>query len=182
MALGAALLAPAAHAGVVAFAATGSFQDGSTLSGFVTIDPTTGLIGTADLAISGRPVHFTTVELQTTWPPSGPFLTEFGFSNGQATDNLLTFLFPPVSLIGYNGGLLCGTSNDPSCFDGTLHYQSNFATKLPDNSIPANSFVSLISGSLTPSPEPSTVALCLAGLALAIIRGRGRETLCRLSR
>ncbi len=161
-------LAPA-HATVVPFTATGSFQDGATLSGFVTIDTATGLIGAADLAISGRPVHFTTIDLQRTFPLTGPLLTEFEFSNGQTTDNLLTFLLPPLSLIGYKGGILCGTINDPSCFDGTLHYQSNFATKLQNGGIPANSFVTMIDGSLAPSavPEPSTWALlCIAGLSM----------------
>ena len=166
--LSALALAPA-HATAIPFTATGSFQDGSTLSGFVTIDTATGLIGAADLAISGRPVHFTTIALQRTFPLVGPLLTEFEFANGQTTDNLLTFLLPPVSLIGYNGGLLCGTVNAPSCFDGTLHYQSNFATKLQNGGIPANTFVTMTEGSLTPSavPEPSTWALaCIAGISM----------------
>jgi hypothetical protein len=169
IALAVPFLSPLAHAGVVTFTAAGSFVNGSTLDGFVSIDTATGLISGADLAISGIAAHFTILNLQVTWPPAGPFLTEFQFSNAQASDNLLSFLFPPSSLVGFAGGILCGTSNDPSCFDGTLHYVSSFATKLPDNTIPGNSFVQLVSGSLTlaPVPEPSTIALFLTSLAIA---------------
>lgn len=164
------LLMPARAANVT-FTAAGSFIDGSSLSGTVTIDTATGLLGGADLAVTGIAAHFTQICFQGTWPPAGPFLAEFEFENGQATNNLLTFLFPPASVAGYGGGLLCGTSNDPSCFDGTLHYVSSFATKLPDNTIPADSFVQLSSGSLTaPTPEPSAAALWAAGLALLAVR------------
>jgi hypothetical protein len=159
------VMSPLAHASLVSFTASGNFTNGATLSGSVSIDTATGLIGSADLAISGNAAHFTTVTLQQTWPPASPFLTEFEFSNGQATDNLLTFLFPPSSLVGYTGGILCGTSNDPSCFDGTLHYVTNFATKMPDGTIPANSFVQLVSGDLTSAavPEPSSLFLLGTG-------------------
>lgn len=168
-ALAVAFFSPLTHAAVVAFSAVGTFENGSTLNGFVNIDTAIGLISSADLAISGNPAPFTVIDLQIPWPSAGSFLTEFQFSNGQASNNLLTLLFPPLSLVGYAGGILCGTSNDPSCFDGTLHYTSNFATKLPDNSVPGDSFVRLVSGSLsvTPVPEPSTWALSLTGLAIA---------------
>lgn len=171
-ALAAVFLSPLAHAAVVNFTAAGEFVNGSTLSGLVSIDTATGLISDADLAISGNPAHFTTVDIQLTWPPAAPFLTEFRLSNGQASDNLLTLLLPPLSLVGYSGGILCGASNDPSCFDGALHYTSNFATRLPDNTVPGSSFVQLVSGSLTPTPvpEPSTMMLFLAGSA--IVAGR----------
>jgi hypothetical protein len=130
IALAVGFLSPLAHAAVATFTAGGTFVNGSTLGGFVNIDTATGLISAADLAVSGNAAHFTNIDFQITWPTAGPFLTEFQFNNGQASDNLLTFLFPPVSLVGYAGGILCGTSNDPSCFDGTLHYLSNYVNEV----------------------------------------------------
>ena len=171
------LLAPAAaRADVVTFAVSGSFQDGSTLSGFVNINTTTGLFASADLSVSTIPVHFTSLETQRTFPLSGAILSEFMLSNGQSVNNQLTILFPPVSLAGYSGGLLCGTSNAPACFDGTLHYLSNYASELPDHTVPANTFVDVISGTLSPvaTPEPAPGALVL-GLGGVIIFERARR-------
>ena len=163
MAVAGAFLPSAARADFIKFAATGTFQDGSTLSGFVNIDTGTGLAGTADLAVSGIPAHFTTFDLQRTWPSSGPFMTEFEFANGQASNNLLTFLFPPVSLVGYSGGSLYGTSSNVGFF-------SNFATRLPDGTIPATSFVELDSGSLSPA-VPLPASMWGGGAILGLMAG-----------
>jgi hypothetical protein len=168
-----ALLAPVAHAGVVTFDASGTFQDGSVLSGTMLIDTAIGSITGGDLAVSGNAADFTSLELQRTWPPTSPFLTEVQFGNGRPTANSLTFLFPPVSLVGYTGGIICGISS--TCIDQAgLHYFSNISTF--DGQFFSN-FIDLDSGSLRPAgvPEPSTAVLSLAGLALAALRLRRRS-------
>jgi hypothetical protein len=168
-ALSGVLLIQTVRAGVVDFLASGTFQDGSVLSGTVTIDTTAGVVTAGDLAITGRAVHYTTLNLQRTWPPSSPFLYEVEFLNGQATDNDLTFLFPPVSLVGYSGGILCGIST--TCHDATLSYFSNLSTL--SGGFTSN-FIELDSGSLG-APEPSAGLLILPGLGLVMAGARRRR-------
>ena len=48
-----ALLSPLTHAAALNFTAAGNFVNGGTLSGLVSIDTTTGLIGGADLRFPG---------------------------------------------------------------------------------------------------------------------------------
>jgi hypothetical protein len=168
-----ALLASVVQAGVVTFDASGTFQDGSVLSGTLVIDTAIGSVTGGDLAVSGNAAHFTTFDLQRTWPPTSPFLTEVQFGNGQPTANALTFLFPPFSLVDYTGGILCGITS--TCIDQAgLHYLSNISTF--DGQFFFN-FIDLDSGSLRPAgvPEPSTAVLSLAGLALSALRLRRRS-------
>jgi hypothetical protein len=166
------LLLHSAYAAPVLFSATGVFQNGAVLSGVLTIDTATGSAVGADLAVSGIAAHFTTFVLQRTWPPSSPFLSETIFKNSQSTNNELIFLFPPVSLIGYTGGVLCGL-NPAVCQDQTLTYLSNFNTQ--DSNGFSTNFVDLNYGPLQATPEPSTWAMCLIGLAPAMLTIRTRR-------
>jgi hypothetical protein len=171
IALTAALLGPMAHASVVAFQASGTFQDGSVLSGTMMIDTAAGTVTAGNLAVSGNAAHFTTLDFQRTWPPSSPFLWEVQFDNGQSAANALTFLFPPVSLVGYTGGILCGINSICSDQAG-LHYLTNISTFSGGF---FTNFIDLNSGSLLASvPEPSTGAMSITALALAALALRRR--------
>lgn len=153
------------------FSASGTFENGTSLSGVITIDTATGLVVSGDLAVSGSPADFTAMELQRTWPPSSPFLSEVELGNGQATNNLLILLFPPVSLVGYSGGVLCGVS-PAVCQDATLTYRSNISTE--SNGFSSN-FIALTEGGLSPAraPEPAPGALALDAIALMVLCRRG---------
>jgi hypothetical protein len=166
-----------AHAGLITFLASGIFQDGSTLGGTILIDTTAGSVISGDLTITGHVADFTTFDFQRTWPLASPFLYETSFENGQLTGNNLIFLFPPVSLVGYSGGILCGITT--TCLDAAnMQYYSNFNTRSGGSS---TDFVELDHGSLVAAPEPSTAAMCLIVLFLVVLetgrRLRSREDL-----
>jgi len=137
------------------------------LSGNVDIDTTTGIATDADLAVTGIPVHFTSILLQRTWPTAGPgfspFLSEVIFRNGEVSgSNELILLFPPVSLIGYAGGILCGAST--VCQDSQLQYFSNL--NHVDSGGASTQFIDLVSGQLS-APEPATFSLFFGAITLA---------------
>ena len=157
------LFSATAYASSVVFDATGTFDNGNTLSGTLTIDTITGNPVSADLMVSGHSAAYTTLQFQGTWPQTSPFMTELSFGNGEATDNYLTFLFEPVSLVGYTGGPLCGT-NPAVCQDSTLIYRSSLATFSGGSVF---NFSDLVSGSLTSAsaPEPGGAALLSVGIA-----------------
>ena len=176
--LAASILLPAAVASPVEFLASGTFETGQTLSGEVTIDTATGAALSGDLKISGISSDFTLLDLQRTWPPSPdtPFMTELEFQNGLASNNLLTFLFQPDSLIGYPGGVLCGST--PAVCQGPadgqiLTFLSNYAT-LSGGFV--TDFHDLTSGSLTPAPEPATILMIVAPAAIVLFRRRRRRS------
>ena len=157
--LTAAVLTPAAGANSVVFTASGVFDNGDTLSGEVTIDTSTGTPLSADLMVSGHPDPYNVIVGQTTWPPATPFMTELNFFNGQPTDNYLTFLFEPASMVGYTGGLLCGVVT-ANCQGQGLIYRSSYATESGGF---VSNFVELNSGALA-APEPGTLLLFGSGL------------------
>ena len=160
------LLAAATYAAPLTFIATGTFHDGEALGGSVVIDTATGLALSADLTLSGSSSHFTTLLLQRTWPPSSPFLSELIFQNADLTNNQIVFLFPPVSLVGYTGGALCGLT--ANCQDSALTYFSNINTV---NNGASTNFIELEQGSLEPAqaPEPATCLTALSALGLSVI-------------
>lgn len=152
-----------ACAGIVVFNASGTFQDGSSLSGTLSIDTIAGAVVSGDLKISGNPADFTTLDAQNPFGSPAPFLYLVYFENGEPTNNWLGLGFPPASLSGYSGGVLCG--NIPACSHGVGNgYISSFATL--SGGILSN-FTDLDAGRLTATPEPATWLILLPGLALA---------------
>jgi hypothetical protein len=140
---------------IMQFNVSGTFEDGSVLTGTVMID-TTG----------GYPVGGS---VETTGPTSVGPLTSFGYSSDQPqffeiapqVGNGFMFLFLDVpNLIGYTGGAICGLSTGCVSTMGP-----------PVNQGPVVSYVTdpvyLTAGSLTlPAavPEPASVVLLGTGL------------------
>ena len=147
------LFAPAMHAGIIEFAATGVTQDGSTLSGDIFIDTTAGSVSSLSLTMSGGPLSFTVNTFD-------------NFSSGQASgyyvmqaDNGTTFPFialdiPIDTLVGYTGGSFCTAGS--KCSNGI-----SFSEESSTSNATTTGFVS---GSLTPVPEPASLALVASAL------------------
>jgi hypothetical protein len=155
------LFAPAMHAGMITFVATGVTQSGSTLSGNVVIDTTAGSVSSLSLTMSS-PLSFTVSTFD-------------NFSSGQASgyyvigaDNGTTFPFvdldiPTATLVGYAGGSICTIGS--TCPNGI-----SFSEASSTNNATTSGFVS---GSLTAVPEPASLALVgSAMLGLAASRRR----------
>jgi len=143
-------LAPSAvRADSIVFDASGTFADGSTMSGTVTID-TTGVVTAASLSSSlpnAGPATFIAQTLDSTGTLYIVSVVETIPNEGD-----FNLVFPTATLIGYGGGGLC--SIDISC------------PEISDYFPPAGGSgpFALTSGTLTAVPEPSTVALLGTGL------------------
>lgn len=134
---------------IIQFNASGTFADGSVLTGTVTIDTTTGLP--------------TGVSLKTTGPTAVGPLTDLGFGQDEAqffeiaaqgfnNDDIYLYLDVP-NLIGYTGGALCGVST--GCVETVPPNLGAVVSSVTDP-------VYLTAGGLTlPAavPEPSSVML-----------------------
>lgn len=151
-----ALVAPSGARADTIFIASGTFQDGSTLSGTLTINTATGLITSADLIVQYN---------------ISPSVTET-FANilGQTPStvdlegNLFSSLFFDISastLMGYSGGALCSTS--VACA-GSIVTDVSPANGI--TGVPFNDFLTsgMLTSTVATAPEPSTVVLLAAGL------------------
>ena len=154
------LFAPAMHAGIIEFAATGVTQSGSTLSGDIFIDTTAGSVSSLSLTLSS-PLSFTanTFDNLGSGQASGYYVIR--------ADNGTTFPFidldiPTATLVGYTGGNLCTVGS--TCPNGI-----SFSEASTSNATTSG----FVSGSLTEVPEPASLALVgSAMLGLAAWRRR----------
>jgi len=157
-----ALLALAGHAKAspVIFDASGTFTDSSTLSGTITIDPTTGLATAENLSISGGTSGYVSPLLFVATPPALMQTDNAGAGNVwlDSTDVSnswqLRVDIPGPTLLGYGGGPLVISSFPP---DGT--YFTAFG----------EGGANLLSGSLTAvtTPAPPTIVLLASALFTA---------------
>ena len=156
------LFAPAMHAGIVEFAATGVTQDGSTLSGDIFIDTTAGSISALSLTMSGGPLSFTVNTLNTfvTGSASGYYVIR---ADDGTTFPFIDLDIPTATLVGYTGGSFCTVGS--KCPNGI-----SFSEASSTNNATTSGFVN---GSLTAVPEPASLALVgSAMLGLAAWRRR----------
>jgi hypothetical protein len=163
------LLAPAAHAGLITFDATGTLQDGATLSGDVVINTTTGVVQSLDLTVSS-PLSFTVTEFDSS--VSGQDIADYSLEadNGIPFNPGIVLDIIGTTLVGYTGGGIC-TVGSPC--NGSVSFAGT-ASGLASN---------FTSGSLTAVPEPSSLALVgSAMLGLAAWRRRGTPSRATFAR
>ncbi len=146
----------AAQAGSVTFDASGTFEDGATLSGTMTIDTTVGQVTAVNLVVSAPDsLDLTFVQYQSNTSYSGDYFIQTG-PTATGLPNFLVVL-PVTTLVGYSGGSIGSTTQ-------------------PANSIESNVYpvTTLTVGSLSAVPEPSSLVLAgTAGLGLWTRRRRG---------
>lgn len=143
---------------ITTFLASGSFDSGSTLSGTLAVDTTTGSATAVDLVVSApASLTFDSIQYQTAnYAGTGTYDIQTGTAAG-GLPNLNFALASP--LIGYTGGSL-GSEHDLA--NGLLtwiYYSSTHQDRL-------------VVGSLTPVPEPASAALLSLGglLGLGLVR------------
>ncbi len=142
------------------FYASGIFEDGSVLSGTLTIDTIAGLITDSNLVV-GPPSAFTFTVIVNQGDLPAPFFYSVRVRNAGATEDF-SFGLLTHSLVGYTGGEICSLATPTCSYSNLLNTGTNLAE-------PA-----LSSGSLSDVPEPATVAL--VGTAVALLRLRRRRT------
>jgi hypothetical protein len=129
---------------------TGTFQDGATLGGSLTINTATGAIDGIDMTIGASTFTFeqgtlvtiggeSFIQLTTTVNPSFPILDVF---------------FPVSSLVGYAGGQLCISPVSGDCSNPTQYGSNGTVAYLTQGSSSTSSNV----------PEPSSLLLLTGGL------------------
>jgi PEP-CTERM motif len=151
--LGAMLIGPglfAAKADTI-FNITSTFTNGATLSGTISINTSTGLVGSGSFLIAGNTYTFS--GFQSVEGPGGG--TEYLAFFTDALGDHLDIIFPTNSLVGYAGGFLCSTAlgqtcNDPTQFGNT----ANGITFLAQGGTSSTNSV----------PEPSSLLLLAGGL------------------
>lgn len=149
----------------------GMFTGGTSLTGSVTIDATTGSVTAVDLTTTGNVTGtYTDIDLQavTGVSPNSYFYFETDDSDGA----YLFLTFDQASLTGYSAGSLCSTG-------ATCPFAGGDAmSQLYDNTaIPGTEF-GLLSSCVTdplPTPEPSSLILVGAGLLSLVGIALGRK-------
>ena len=155
------LFAPAMHASIITFVATGVTQSGSTLSGDIVINTTAGSVSSLSLTMSS-PLSFTanTLDSFVTGPASGYYVIR--------ADNGITFPFidldiPTATLVGYTGGSFCTVGS--TCPNGITFSEASSTSNATTSGF--------VSRSLTAVPEPASLGLVASAmLGLAAWRRR----------
>jgi hypothetical protein len=170
------LCAAGAYAAPVAFNVSGTFVDGTALSGTITIDTAAGTVTAVNVTL-GSPDANTYTVIQTGVGSGAPSYYSIPLGTAASPQGLpsLNLLIPPrTTLVGYAGGALC--SDSAPCSGVTSGVW-----------LGVGNAVALTSGSLStsgPTPPPSTPApptWALIGLAIllaasaAMLRGRARQ-------
>jgi len=143
------------------FTLSGTFTDGSTLSGTIVIDTVAGTVDSGD-PITSAPDSGSYPFLYTQGTVSSVYYAQFG------TTSLFSFpfvdlVFPTTSLVGYTGGNLCSVDNPCTYTDSTLDL--------------VTATLGLQSGT-SAAPEPATFVLLSMGLiSLGWMRKRRCQSL-----
>jgi len=164
-----------AKASPIVFDASGSFTDGSTLSGTLTIDPISGVATAEDLSLTGGSAGYVSPLTFVATPPALVQTNNAGAGNVWLDSSDLTNTWqlrvdiPGPTLVGYAGGDLVVSSFPP---DGTFFSASG------------EGGANLISGTLTAvtTPAPPTIVLLASALLTAggfhFVRRRRLSPVC----
>lgn len=148
---------------VVTFDASGTFVDGSTLSGTLEIDTTAGVVTDANLMVGPQTLDFPFV------PPGSfdvTFILQQGLGPSAVTYDVVVYTaglelpyvslaLPTTSLIGYDGGEIGSLSQPAAGFTSDIQY------------LETNAYLNI--GSLAPVPEPSTLLLMVISFGVLLI-------------
>ena len=109
------------NGGSFVFAAYGTFADGASLSGTVTIDTTAGQITAANLQV-GTPdsAAFTVVSEDQGTNIFGLWLATIYTAGNPRSFPYIAFFFPASTLVGYAGGPICSNSSCGGAFPSAL--------------------------------------------------------------
>jgi hypothetical protein len=148
------------------FNAEGTFDDGATLGGTVTIDTTIGTVVAANLTVSAPDsLDLTFVQGQRS---NLPVTGDYQFDVGPSASEIPAFdvSLPVATLVDYPGGPIGSDSQPANNFASVL-----FLTSLTDLTVLQEGSLSLT------TPEPSTFWMAVCGISggLAFARFRSRR-------